>query len=71
MNRIVINDLDPTNSLFIELTDEESSQINGEGFWKKLAGFALIIGGAFTTPVGIGAAMIGAGGGILASEDDW
>jgi predicted phage tail protein len=43
--------------------------INGGGWLKVLIGAALIVAGAFTTPVGIGAALIGAGGAIIASDD--
>ncbi|BBD66610.1 hypothetical protein NIES4072_61170 [Nostoc commune NIES-4072] len=71
MARIQITDLNPSQSelLLCELTAEEMLEINGGGWFKRIIGAALIVVGAFTTPVGIGAALIGAGGAIIASEE--
>ena len=70
MANIKINDIESSNSdLLCELSEEEMVFIQGQGLLRKLVAAALIIGGAFTTPVGIGSAMIGAGGAILASDD--
>ncbi|AFY48971.1 hypothetical protein Nos7524_3168 [Nostoc sp. PCC 7524] len=70
MARIQIADLNPSDSeLLHDLSDSEMLDINGGGWLKVLIGAALIVAGAFTTPVGIGAALIGAGGAIIASDD--
>ena len=53
-----------------ELTDEELLEINGGSFWTWLGGAGLIVAGVLTTPVGIGAALIGAGGAVIAWRGD-
>lgn len=69
MAKIQITDLNPSDfGVMEELTEEEFSEINGGSFWTWLGGAALIVVGAFTTPVGIGVALIGAGGAIIASD---
>jgi hypothetical protein len=72
MNHIQITDLNPSDSgLMDELTDEEFLAVNGGKWYHWLAGAALIVTGALTTPVGIGAALIGAGGAIIASDSSF
>jgi hypothetical protein len=69
MARIQITDLDPSDSVSMEeLTEEELLEINGGSVWTWLAGAALITAGVLTTPVGIGAALIGAGAVVIASD---
>ena len=70
MASIQINDINPSDTqLLFELSDEELLAINGGGWLSRIVGAALIVIGAFTTPVGIGVALIGAGGAVLASDE--
>ena len=69
MARIQITDLNPSDSASMEeLTEEKLLEINGGSLWTWLAGGALIVVGALTTPVGIGVGLIGAGAVIIASD---
>jgi hypothetical protein len=69
MAKIQITDLNTSDFASIEeLTEEELLEINGGSFWTWLGGAALIVAGVLTTPVGIGAALIGAGGAVIASD---
>lgn len=69
MARIQITDLNSSDSASMkELTEEELLEINGGSLWTWLAGAALIVVGAFTTPIGIGVGLMGAGATIIASD---
>jgi predicted phage tail protein len=69
MAQIQITDLNPSDFGFMEeLTEEELLAINGGGWFNKLLGGVLIFAGFFTTSVGIGVALIGAGGNIIAAD---
>ncbi len=69
MAQIQITDLNPSDFGFMEeLTEEELLAINGGGWFNKLLGGILIFAGIFTTSFGIGAALIGAGGNIIAAD---
>jgi len=71
MAQIQITDLNPSDSASMEeLTDEELLEINGGSLWTWLAGSALIVVGALTTPVGIGVGLIAAGATIIASDSE-
>ena len=68
MAQIQITDLNPSDFGFMEeLTEEELLAINGGGWFNKLLGGVLIFAGFFTS-FGIGAALIGAGGNIIAAD---
>ena len=71
MARIQIADINPSQSelLLCELTAEEMLEINGGSWFTRIVGAVLIVAGAFTTPVGIGAALIVAGTDIIISGE--
>lgn len=76
MDHIQITDLNPSDSVLEELTDsgleelteEELLMIDGGRWFHWLAGAALITVGVVTSETVIGAALIGAGGAIIASN---
>lgn len=75
MARIQICDLNHSNSeLLYELTDQELLDINGGGLFKKILGAVLIVGGTALAITGVGAgagaALIGGGATIIASDKD-
>jgi lactobin A/cerein 7B family class IIb bacteriocin len=75
MARIQICDLNHSDSeLLYELTDKELLDINGGGWFKRIAGAVLIVGGAALAITGVGAgagvALITGGAGIIASDKD-
>ena len=53
----------------IDLQLNELELIYGGGWFKRIFGAAMVVAGIFVTPVGIGAAMIGGGAAVLASDD--
>ena len=74
MANIQIADINPSESeLLYELTNAEILDINGGGWFtrwfRRIVGVAMIIAGALTTPVGIGAALISGGSVIIAGEE--
>jgi hypothetical protein len=77
MSRLQITELNSSDFGLEELTDEELLQINGgseEGdpgkkkWWQWAIGGALIVVGAFTSPTGIGVALITAGTAIITDD---
>ena len=77
MSRLQITELNSSDFGLEELTDEELLQINGgsedadpgkKKWWQWAIGGALVIIGAFTSPAGIGGALIA--GGIAVFTDD-
>ena len=75
MNHIQMTGLNPSDSGSMEelvemeeLTEEELLEVNGGRWFHWVAGAGLIVAGVLTSPTGIGAALIGAGGAIIASD---
>ena len=72
MARIQIADINPSESkLLYELNDREILDINGgRGPWfSRIFGAVMIVVGCFTTPIGIGIALIEGGAVIIAAGE--
>ncbi|MFN4876064.1 MAG: hypothetical protein ACK5GT_06345 [Aphanizomenon sp.] len=70
MARIQIADINPSESeLLYELNDGEILDINGGSWFSRIVGAAMIVVGCFTTPIGIGIALIEAGAVIIAAGE--
>lgn len=68
MSRIHISDLNPSDELLC-LTDEQMLDINGGSWFTRILGGVLIVAGALTSSVGIGAALIAGGVDIIISGE--
>lgn len=78
MAHIQLTNLNPSDSEAMEelaemeeLTEEELLEINGGKWFHWVAGAGLIVAGVLTSPVAIGAALIGAGGAVIASDSSF
>jgi hypothetical protein len=70
MARIQIADINPSESeLLYELNDGEILDINGGSWFSRIVGAAMIVAGCFTTPIGIGTALITGGSAIIAAGE--
>jgi hypothetical protein len=70
MASIQITDLNVSESeLLYDLTDEQILEINGGGWFSRIFGGLMVVVGIFTTPVGIGVALIGGGSSIIAAGE--
>jgi hypothetical protein len=70
MANIQIADINPSESeLLYELTDAEILDINGGSWFSRIFGGLMVIVGIFTTPVGIGVALITGGSSIIAAGE--
>jgi hypothetical protein len=70
MASIQITDLNVSESeLLYNLTDEQILEINGGSWFSRIFGGLMVVVGIFTTPVGIGVALIGGGSSIIAAGE--